>query len=97
MILVGLNIESINCAGRGGIEQIFFECNDIHEAAVETLKCNHSNSFWSVSVISGEFHDTETKRTWSVDSGGHTQKDYHSENSVSFRHRWDEEKENGYE
>ncbi len=97
MILVGLNIESINCVGHGGTTKTFFECDDIHEAAIETLKCNHSNSFWVHSVLSGEFHDTETKRTWSVDSGGHTQKDYHNENSVSFRRRWNEEKESGHD
>ena len=38
------------------------------------LKCGDYNTFQGQAVIDGEFHDTDTHNTWSVDSGGHTQK-----------------------
>ena len=91
MILVGLKIKWSNCVGAIDIHNLFFECNDYHEAATETLKCNWSNSWQGQYVTSGEFHDTVSKNTWSVDSGGHTKKDYRKEKDNDFMKRWKSE------
>ncbi len=90
MILVGLEIEWLNCVGASKKQIVFFDADDIHEAAVETLKCNWSSGYQSSRILRGEFHDTKTEKTWSVDSGGHTKKDYRSETDLSFEKRWRE-------
>ena len=87
-ILVALHLKWLNCCGAYANRKVFFESSDIHEAAVSTLKCNWSNSWQSQSVSDGEFHDTLTLNTWSVDSGGHTMKDYRKESSKTFKRRW---------
>lgn len=88
MILCGLIVDWHNCAGASAVQINFFEANDIHEAAVATLKHNWSGSFQGQNVKSGEFHDTTSQKTWSVDRGGHTQKDYRHESEQAFRSRW---------
>lgn len=93
MILCGLTIEYINCAGYASEKNFFFKAKDIHEAAIETCKCNYSCSFWSRHVIKGEFHDTTTHNSWSIDSHGHTKGDYHREFIEDFFSRWEEETE----
>ena len=91
MILVGLNYKwgCVNGDGREGKD--YFESKDIHEAAVETIKRSWSNSWQYNTIWGGEFHDTETHKTWSVDSGGHTQRDYRNESENVFRNRWNME------
>ena len=88
-ILVGLKVGSLNCVGHESEDVIFFECTDIHQAAVETLKQNWSNAWWVHYVIDGEFHDTQTQKTWTVDSRGHTKKDYRTETDNVFSARWE--------
>lgn len=88
MILVGLKCRWTNCVGAEHINTYFFEAKDIHEAAVETLKSSWSNPWQCLCVISGEFHDTSSLNTWSVDSGGHTKRDYRKEETETFKKRW---------
>ena len=88
MIMVGLNYRWGNAAGASTTGKFFFEAKDYHEAAVETLKTSWSNPWQVQMVIGGEFHDTSTHRTWSVDSGGHTKKDYRKESQQDFIKRW---------
>ena len=73
--------------------KFLFEAKDIHEAAVETLKSSWCNNWQHQRITGGEFHDTETLNTWSVDSGGHTQRDYRKEPTERFRTRWDKKNE----
>lgn len=89
MILVGINTEWLNCVGSHKERRFFFTAKDIHEAATETLKSNWSTSWQNQRVVGGEFHDTETGKTWSVDAGGHTKRDYRKEPERQFRERWD--------
>ena len=91
MILCGINLAWSNCAGTSSVKPYYFEANNIHEAAIATLKCNWSNSFQGQTVKYGEFHDTDTHNTWSVDSGGHTQKNYRRESESVFKARWQQE------
>lgn len=88
MIIVGINIESINCAGYSCEFSLCFDCIDYHEAAIETIKCQNGTPWISRFFRDGEFHDTQTNRTWHVDSGGHTKKDYRYESEKDFRKRW---------
>lgn len=90
MILVGLNVVWMNCCGARDEHKYFFEANDYHEAATEVLRTGWSNPFQNQQVKDGEFHDTETKRTWSVDAGGHTKKDYRTETTDAFKERWED-------
>lgn len=88
MILVGLSYEWINAAGHSRIGTHYFEAEDIHEAASGTWKSTWTTPFQCMTIKGGEFHDTETHNTWSVDSGGHTKKDYRRESEKSFINRW---------
>lgn len=90
MILVGLQTEWMNCVGTSSTRYFLEEYSDIHEAAVAVLKSTWSTSFQCQRFKHGEFHDTQTRKTWTVDAGGHTQKDYRSEGTVSFNKRWTE-------
>ena len=89
MILVGLNYRWLNCVGACKEEKTFFEAQDIHEAAKETFKSTWSSGFQVQTVVGGEFHDTETGKTWSVDANGHTKQDYRRERDSVFRKRWE--------
>ena len=91
MIIVGLETEWENCAGGHSIHKFCFECADIHEAAVAVLKNNWSNGFQGNCFKSGEFHDDSTGNSWSVDSGGHTKRDYRKESTKDFIGRWKRE------
>lgn len=91
MILVGLNCEWSNCVGTHGEYKNYFECEDYRDAARCTLRNNYSNRYQGQNVLNGEFHDTETNITWSVDYKGHTQKDYRKETNDSFIERWTNE------
>ena len=88
MIKVGLNIKWRNSAGAEANEKYLFDAADIHEAAVETLKASWSSPWQGQSVKNGEFHDTDTMNTWSVDSRGHTKRDYRKEKTEAFEKRW---------
>lgn len=88
MILVGLKARWMNAAGASDNNRFFFTAVDVHEAAVETLKTSWATPWQSQSVEGGEFHDTDTLKTWSVDSGGHTKRDYKRETTESFVRRW---------
>lgn len=96
MIIVGIKVRALCCTGIGNYEFCCFECSDIHEAATEVLKINRGMtyaSYWTYSVVDGEFHDTETNKSWHVDAGGHTQRDYRRESSDTFKKRWEPRKE----
>ena len=88
MIIVGLEIEEICCTGSSFNSRYCFECVDYHEAAIEILKSQNGSPWWSYLFKEAEFHDTETRKTWHVDSGGHTFKDYRSESDEAFKKRW---------
>ena len=87
LILVGLNYKWTNGYSSDG-GKILFEAKDIHEAAVETLKASWTTNWQHQRITGGEFHDTETLNTWSVDNGGHTQRDYRKEKTENFKTRW---------
>lgn len=91
MIIVGAKIEELVCTGRySAYRTLNFECQNIHEASKELWKCCHNSSpFFVYKFVYGEFHDTSTSNTWSVDSCGHTQKDYKKESKFDFLNRWD--------
>lgn len=93
MIIVGLKIDKICCTGVSGYSYYCFDCTDYHEAAVEVLKSQHGSPWWSYRFKDGELHDTESKRTWHIDSGGHTKRDYRSESDEDFRKRWNKDYE----
>jgi hypothetical protein len=100
MILVGIKIEQGNCEGYNTENQFIYECADIHEASISVLKSTWSNSFRIQTFLAGEFHDTETSKTWTVDERGHTQRDYRNETINEFKERWGEsilEAENDHE
>lgn len=88
MILVGLDYVWMNCAGAKSDGKYFFEAIDLHDAAQETWKSTWASPWQTQTVLGGEFHDTETGRTWSVDGCGHSKKNYHAETDEEFRERW---------
>lgn len=88
MILVGLNCEWMNCAGAKDERKYIFQADDYHEAARETWKSSWASPWQNQIVLGGEFHDTENKRTWSIDGCGHSKKDYRVESDEEFRKRW---------
>lgn len=89
MILCGLILDHCNCAGYGGDSTDFFEADELHDAVFKLLRYNRTSSFGFQQVKNGEFHDTNTHVTWSVDSRGHTKKDYRIETEYDFRERWE--------
>lgn len=88
MIMVGLKIRWQNCVGVVDEHNLFFECEDHHQAARETWKCTWFSNFQSQMVLSGEFHDTLTHKTWGVDANGHTNHVYERECESQFKQRW---------
>lgn len=90
MIMAGFTYEQLDCHGHYLKKKDIFEANDYHEAAVQMIKMSRTTGYWSFTVIDGEFHDTETLKTWSVDSRGHTKKDYRNELTKDFALRWNE-------
>lgn len=90
MILVGLQLKWTNCAGYSDTGYTLWESADIHEASESVLRSQWTNPWQGQFFEFGEFHDTQTGKTWSVDAGGHTQKDYRDEKTDDFRKRWSE-------
>ena len=90
MILVGLTIENHAMGMEHSTDKDFFEAKDIHEAASKTKRSNWSTGWQLQEVADGEFHDTDTHKTWSVDRDGHTKRDYRIESDKSFKDRWNE-------
>lgn len=88
MILCGLSLDHCNCAGYGHQSTVFFEADDVHDAAIQTIKSTWTTGYQVQTFLNGEFHDTNTATTWSVDSRGHTKKDYRHESEYEFRERW---------
>ena len=88
MIQVGYEYESVNVAGTHFVKKDYFHAEDIHEAARQIRMVSRSNSFWSTMIRNAYFHDTETKRTWEVDSYGHTKGEYFTESDLDFLNRY---------
>ena len=90
MILIGMRYERLDCTGRRTEGTYLEEAADIHAAAATVLKSSWGTPWQMKDVVGGEFHDTATHKTWSVDRHGHTKHDYRDETEQAFRKRWEE-------
>lgn len=90
MILVGCETLWMNCVGASCIDRSMFndQFDDVYAASKALIRISWSSSFQSQHFRSGEFHDTVSHKTWSVEYNGHTKKDYKRETEEAFRKRW---------
>lgn len=91
MILLGFDGERFELGGNWAkCDELFWtECVDYHDAAKKLWVHNRpSSSRIGMKMWKAEFHDCGTSRTWSVDSAGHTQKDYRTEKTEDFVKRY---------
>lgn len=62
---------------------------DVHKAAHTVWMYFHPWHPCCVrEYVKAEMHDTETRKTWTVDRNGHTKKDYRSEKTDDFMSRY---------
>ena len=94
MILAGLQYKEGNLVMETRAYRLYDYCRleeaeDIHEAAHTVWRYFHPRHILTVrEYVKAEMHDTETRKTWTVDRNGHSQRDYHSESECDFRSRY---------
>ena len=94
IILVGMLYETCNLACPTMDFKIWktvriAEATDVHEAARETWRFFHPRHFLTVhDYVRAEMHDTETRKTWTVNDKGHSQRDYRTEETDDFKRRY---------
>ncbi|MBQ7216958.1 MAG: hypothetical protein IJS39_13360 [Synergistaceae bacterium] len=91
-ILSGLEVELVLNTGASAVHKVYDSFVTLHDAAVAVWQIDHKVSqYMATKVLRGEFHDTQSGYTWSIEPTGKSKGDYRREKKEAFIARWRDE------